>query len=51
MAQVTGEKEGTFIKSKTKYTNEPIGELRIIRDFLPPPDTLVFAPYKILLGD
>lgn len=28
-------------KKKIKYTDEPIGELRIIRDFLPPPDMLV----------
>lgn len=28
-------------KKKIKYTDEPIGELRIIRDFLPPPDLLV----------
>lgn len=30
--------------------NEPMGELRVVRDFLPPPDQLVFAPYKILFG-
>jgi len=41
MAQVTGEKEGIFMKSKTKYTNEPMGELRVVRDFLPPPDQLI----------
>ncbi len=29
------------MKSKTKYTNEPIGELKVVRDFLPPPDQLV----------
>jgi len=29
------------MKSKIKYTNEPIGELRVVRDFLPPPDQLV----------
>jgi hypothetical protein len=27
---------------KTKYTNEPIGDYRVVRDFLPPPDQLVF---------
>jgi hypothetical protein len=41
MAQVTGEKEGIFMESKTKYSNEPMGELRVVRDFLPPPDQLV----------
>ena len=29
------------MKSKTKYTKEPMGELRVIKDFLPPPDQLV----------
>ena len=29
------------MKSKKKYTNEPMGELRVVRDFLPPPDQLV----------
>ena len=26
---------------KIKYTKEPMGELRVIKDFLPPPDQLV----------
>jgi len=30
------------MKSKIKYTNEPLGELRIIEDFLPPPGDLLF---------
>lgn len=29
------------LKSKIKYTDEPIGEAKIIRDFLPSPDELV----------
>ena len=29
------------MKNKTKYTDEPMGELRIVKDFLPPPDQLV----------
>ena len=29
------------MKSKFKYTDEPIGELQIIKDFLPSPDQLV----------
>lgn len=29
------------MKTKTKYNEEPIGKLRIIKDFLPPPDQLV----------
>jgi predicted DNA binding CopG/RHH family protein len=27
---------------KIKYTNEPLGEVRIVSDFLPPPDQLAF---------
>lgn len=30
------------MSAKTKYTNEPIGEYRVIPDFLPPPDELAF---------
>lgn len=29
------------MKSKTRYTEEPMGELRVVEDFLPPPDQLV----------
>ena len=29
------------MKNKIKYTEEPMGELRVIEDFLPPPDQLV----------
>jgi hypothetical protein len=29
------------MKTKTRYTEEPMGKLRIIKDFLPPPDQLV----------
>ena len=29
------------MKSKIKYTDEPMGELRVVKDFLPPPDQLV----------
>jgi hypothetical protein len=28
------------MKSKIKYTDEPMGELRVVKDFLPPPDPL-----------
>ena len=30
------------MNAKIKYTNEPIGTPRVIRDFLPPPEDLVF---------
>jgi len=41
MAQAIGEKEGKFMKNKIKYTEEPMGHLRVVKDFLPPPDKLV----------
>jgi predicted DNA binding CopG/RHH family protein len=30
------------MKSKIKYTNEPLGEVKIVSDFLPPPEQLAF---------
>lgn len=30
------------MKKRIEYTNEPIGKVRVVRDFLPPPDQLVF---------
>ena len=30
------------MKSKVKYTNEPMGKLRVVDDFLPVPEELVF---------
>ncbi len=38
MAQAIGEKEGKSMKTKIKYTEEPMGNLRVVKDFLPPPD-------------
>ena len=32
----------TKTRKKIKYTDEPLGELRVIDDFLPSPDQLVF---------
>lgn len=41
MAQAIGEKEGKSMKTKIKYTEEPMGDLKVVKDFLPPPDQLV----------
>ncbi|MFQ5641185.1 MAG: CopG family transcriptional regulator [bacterium] len=30
------------MKKKIKYTNEPLGKLKIVDDFLPPPSELIF---------
>lgn len=40
------------MKTKDEYTDEPIGEIRIIDDFLPSPDELVFREenIKVTLG-
>ena len=35
------------MKSKIKYTEEPMGELRVIKDFLPPPDQLVLREENV----
>jgi predicted DNA binding CopG/RHH family protein len=42
--QVIGEKGGKFMKkkqNKLKYTNEPLGKIKIVDDFLPKPKDLV----------
>ena len=30
------------MRRRLRYTNEPIGEVRVVRDFLPPPEELAF---------
>ena len=40
--QVTGEKVRGFMKKKIKYSNDNIGKLEIVDDFLPKPEELVF---------
>lgn len=35
------------MKKRIKYTTEPIGEVCVVRDFLPPPDQLVFKEEAI----
>jgi hypothetical protein len=35
------------MKSKIKYTDEPMGDLRIIKDFLPPPDQLAMKEENV----
>ncbi len=36
------ERKTDFMKKKIKYSNEVIGEVEIIKDFLPKPEDLVF---------
>src|SRR4030042_7166284 len=48
MVQGTGEKGERFMKSKIKYTDdEPMGKLRVVGDFLPPPERLVLREDKV----
>jgi hypothetical protein len=47
MVRDIGEKGGRYMKSKIKYTDEPMGELRVIEDFLPPPDQLVLKEENV----
>lgn len=35
------------MKSKIRYTDEPLGELRVIKDFLPSPDQLVLKEENV----
>ena len=40
------------MSKRIKYTNEPIGRVRAVRDFLPPPNELVFReePIKVTIA-
>jgi predicted DNA binding CopG/RHH family protein len=42
-----GEKGGKYMKTKIKYTNEPLGELRAIKDFLPSPAQLILKEENV----
>lgn len=48
----TGEREKEFMKKKIKYMNEPLGEIKIIEDFLPSPSELAFneEQVKVTIG-
>jgi predicted DNA binding CopG/RHH family protein len=35
------------LKSKIKHTEGPMGELKVIKDFLPPPDQLVLKEENV----
>ena len=35
------------MKTKIKYTDEPLGKLRIVDDFLPPPEDLLFKQENV----
>ena len=35
------------MKTKTKYTDEPMGKRKVVKDFLPPPDELVLKEESV----
>ncbi len=35
------------MKNKIKYTDEPMGKLKVVRDFLPPPEQLAVKEDKV----
>jgi len=43
----TQAEEKTFMKKKITYTDEPMGDVRVVRDFLPPPEELAFQEETI----
>lgn len=47
MVRDIGERGGRSMRNKIKYSDEPMGELRVIKDFLPPPDRLVLKEENI----
>ena len=38
----TGGKENRYMKKKIKYSNEKIGKVEVVKDFLPKPEDLIF---------
>ena len=47
MVRGIGEREGKSMKNKIKYADEPMGKLKVIKDFLPPPDQLVLKQENV----
>lgn len=45
--QDIGGEEKESMKRKIKYTDEPLGKLRVIDDFLPPPEDFVFKEENV----
>lgn len=40
--RIIGAEVKGFMNSKIRYTDEPLGRLRVVEDFLPAPEDLVF---------
>lgn len=35
------------MKKRVKYTDEPLGDLKVVEDFLPPPEALAFREESV----
>jgi hypothetical protein len=44
---VTGGKAKQFMSKKIKYTDEPLGEIKVVPDFLPSPAELAFREESV----
>ena len=44
---VTGGKEGSYMRNKITYKNEPMGKVRVVADFLPTPEQLAFKEENV----
>jgi hypothetical protein len=47
MVRDIGERGGKYMKTKIKYTEEPLGKLRIVKDFLPGPEQLALKEENV----
>ena len=47
MEQAIGERGNESMKKKIRYTDEPLGDVRVIDDFLPSPGELAFNEEQI----
>ena len=47
MVQGIGERGKTYMKKKIKYSDEPIENIKVIQDFLPSPEELVFKDQTV----
>jgi hypothetical protein len=47
LAPDIGEKGKNYMKKKIRYTYEPMNHVRVVKDFLPPPEKLVLKEDNI----
>jgi len=44
-----GERERKSMTKRIKYADEPLGEVEIVKDFLPPPKDLIFKEDEVVV--